>query len=389
MIIFLSIYTGTIVYLLLSFFAAKISRQNDRLVVVCSELFRKTDRGGYTVANAQENTDSDADKKPKKSAGGDWVGFRPEIKVLDCTIRDGGLMNDHLFDNSIVKAVYGACEDAGIDYIEVGYKASKKIFARDSFGAWKFSDEDDIRKIIGDRDKSIKISVMADAEKTDYHTDILPKDESVIDLVRVATYIHQIPTAIDMVKDAHDKGYETMVNLMAISTVQERELDVALEEMAETEASTIVLVDSFGALYSEQIEYLTRKYLAYARPAGKEVGIHTHNNQQLAYANTIQAVIMGANRLDASIAGLGRGAGNCPMELLVGFLHNPKFRLRPILQCIEEHIEPMKEKLMWGYDIPYMVTGQLNQHPRDAMEFNAGDNRSNIVSFYDRMVEEE
>ena len=324
-----------------------------------------------------------------KTAGGDWVGFRPDIKVLDCTIRDGGLMNDHLFDDETVRAVYRACDAAGIDFIELGYKASKNIFAPDSFGKWKYCDEEHLRRIVGEESGNIKISVMADAEKTDYHQDILPKSESVIDLVRVATYIHQIPTAIEMVKDAHDKGYETTVNLMAISTVQERELDVALEEMAETEVSTIVLVDSFGALYSEQIEYLTRKYLAYAKSVGIEVGIHTHNNQQLAYANTIQAVIMGANRLDASIGGLGRGAGNCPMELLIGFLHNPKFHLRPILECLQKKIEPMREKLRWGYDIPYMVTGQLNQHPRDAMAHNAGEGQSDIVSFYDMMTDQD
>ena len=331
----------------------------------------------------------DSEKKRPKQPGGDWVGYRPEIKVLDCTIRDGGLMNDHIFDHDLVKAVYTACNDAGIDYIELGYKSSKKIFAPDAFGKWKFCDEDDIRRVVGDTEADIKISVMADAERTDYHTDILPFDESAIDVVRVATYIHQIPTAIDMVKDARDKGYDTTINLMAISTAQERELDVALEELVETETSTIVLVDSYGALYSEQIEYLTRKYLTYAKPAGVEVGIHTHNNQQLAYANTVQAVIMGANRLDASIAGLGRGAGNCPMELLIGFLHNPKFHIRPILKCIQDHIAPLRDALRWGYDIPYMVSGQLNRHPRDAMAFNSGEDRTNIVQFYDLMVEDE
>ena len=335
----------------------------------------------------QEGTEGT--KKRPKRAGGDWVGYRPEIKVLDCTIRDGGLMNDHAFDHKLVQSVYKACNEAGIDYIELGYKSSKKIFAPDSFGKWKFCDEDDIKRAIGDEIGEIEISVMADAERTDYHTDILPSDQSLIDIVRVATYIHQIPTAIDMVKDAHDKGYDTTINLMAISTAQERELDVALEELVETEASTIVLVDSYGALYSEQIEYLTRKYLTYAKPAGVEVGIHTHNNQQLAYANTVQAVIMGANRLDASIGGLGRGAGNCPMELLIGFLHNPKFHLRPILKCFQDHIAPLKEKLRWGYDIPYMVTGQLNRHPRDAMSFNSGEERENIVGFYDGMIEDD
>jgi 4-hydroxy 2-oxovalerate aldolase len=321
------------------------------------------------------------------SAAQRWLGYRPEIRVLDCTIRDGGLMNDHMFDDTVIKAIYNACAEGGIDYIELGYKASKKIFARDKFGAWKYCDEDDIRRIVGENDASIKLSVMADAEKTDYRTDILPKNESVIDVVRVATYIHQIPTAVDMIKDANDKGYETTCNLMAISTVQEWELDQALESLAKTEVEVMYLVDSFGALYSEQVQYLTRKYLSYMKPVGKEVGIHTHNNQQLAYANTIEAIIHGANRLDGSLAGLGRGAGNCQTELLIGFLHNPKFKIRPLLQCIQDHIEPLREDLKWGYDLPYMITGQMNQHPRPAIAFNEKDGPKDIVDFYDSITE--
>jgi 4-hydroxy 2-oxovalerate aldolase len=208
-------------------------------------------------------------------------------------------------------------------------------------------------------------------------------------MIRVATYIHQIPVALDMIKDAHDKGYETTVNLMAVSTAPERELDEALEMLAESEVDVIYLVDSFGALYSEQVRYLIEKYLRYAQPSGKTVAMHAHNNQQLAYANTIEAIILGANMFDGSMAGLGRGAGNCPIELLIGFLHNPKFRLRPVLQCIQQHIEPLRSKLLWGFDIPYMITGLLNQHPRAAMEFNSGENRGDIVKFFDSMTEEE
>jgi 4-hydroxy 2-oxovalerate aldolase len=119
------------------------------------------------------------------------------------------------------------------------------------------------------------------------------------------------------------------------------------------------------------------------------VGMHAHNNPQLAFANTIEAIILGANMLDGSMAGLGRGAGNCPLELLIGFLHNPKYHLRPILQCIRDTIEPMRKDLNWGFDIPYMITGILNQHPRPAMRFNASEDRADIVKFFDMMIEEE
>jgi len=294
-----------------------------------------------------------------------WVGYRPEIKVLDCTIRDGGLMNDHKFNHDFVRAIYQADSEAGVDYTELGYKASKRLYARDQFGLWKFSDEEEIRRITGDKKSSVKISVMADAERTDYHTDILPKDKSVVDMVRVATYIHQIPTALDMIKDAHDKGYETAINLMAVSTVPDLELDNALEILCNSEVGTLYIVDSFGTFYAEQIQALMHKFIKFAKPAGKEIGIHTHNNMQLAFANTIEAIILGANMLDASLAGLGRGAGNCPMELLLSFLHNPKFDLRPVLECY------------------------INQHPRTAMKFMEETDGKDIVKFYDAMIEEE
>jgi 4-hydroxy 2-oxovalerate aldolase len=320
---------------------------------------------------------------------GSWLTYRPDIKVFDCTIRDGGLINNCNFDDGFVKAIYETCVAAGVDYMEIGYKASRRIYSSNEYGKWKFCDEADIRKIVGNNDTKLKLSVMADAERTDYHEDVLPKEQSVLDMIRVATYIHQIPTAIDMIKDFHDKGYETTVNLMAISIVREQELDEALEVLAASPVDVIYLVDSFGALYSEEVQYLAGKYLKIAQSAGKKVGIHTHNNQQLAYANTIEALILGASYLDATIGGLGRGAGNCPMELLLGFLKNPKFHLRPLLQCIQDNILPLKQKQFWGFDIPYMITGQLNMHPRSAMKFIDGEERNNYVSFYDITMEEE
>lgn len=326
---------------------------------------------------------------PEAQKKGSWLTFRPDIKVLDCTVRDGGLMNNCRFEDGFVKAVYETCVAAGVDYMEIGYKGSRSLYAPDEFGRWKFCSEEDVRRIVGDEPSSVKISVMADVDRTNYGEDVLPKAQSVIDLYRVATYIHQIPAAVEMIQTIHDKGYETTVNLMAISVVQEQELDEALELLCRTDVDVIYLVDSYGSLYSEEIQALTRKYRQYAEAAGKKIGIHTHNNQQLAYANTIEALILGASYLDVTLGGLGRGAGNCPTELLLGFLKNPKYHLRPVIQCLRDHIVPMREKITWGYDIPYMLTGQRNLHPRSAMAFLDGEQRKDYLKFFDTLQEQE
>ncbi len=318
---------------------------------------------------------------------GTWLTYRPDIKILDCTIRDGGLMNNCNFDDAFVRAVYQACVDSGVDYMEVGYKGDRKLYSPSEYGLWKYCDEDDVRRIVGENETSLKLSVMADVERCDYHVDIPPKEQSVIDLVRVATYIHQIPGALDMIKAVHDKGYETSVNLMAISVVNDSDLDEALEILCKSEADVVYLVDSYGSLYSEEVQTLTRKYRKFAEAGGKKIGMHAHNNQQLAYANTIEALILGASYLDCTVGGLGRGAGNCPTELLLGFLKNPRYHLRPLLKCIQESIVPMRKKITWGYDIPYMLTGQMNQHPREAMKFLDGDHPTDYLGFYDQIVE--
>ncbi len=315
-----------------------------------------------------------------------WITYRPEIRVLDCTIRDGGLINDHNFNDTLVKAVYNTCVEAGIDYMEIGYRALRKLFATGKSGDWRFCEEDDVRRIVGDNPTPLKLSVMADAGKCDWHNDIPKKDQSVIDMVRVACYVHQIPEAVDMIKDAKDKGYEVSANLMAVSTVAEPDLDQALEVLAQTPADVVVVVDSNGSLYAEQIEILVKKYLAAVKATGKEVGIHAHNNLQLGFANTIEAIIHGANRVDATMAGLGRGAGNCPMELLLGFLRNPKFRLRPVLKLLQDHFVTLREKMEWGPLVPYNIAGQLNQHPRHAIACRASSEKDNYVEFYDKSI---
>ena len=107
-----------------------------------------------------------------------WVTYRPELKVLDCTIRDGGLMNNHQFANDFVKAVYEACLEAGLDYMEIGYRNSRRLFPKEKFGPFRHSDEEDIRRITGDHDSKatgLKLAVMADASKSDWKPTSCPR----------------------------------------------------------------------------------------------------------------------------------------------------------------------------------------------------------------------
>jgi len=295
-------------------------------------------------------------------------------------------VNDHRFDDAFVRAIYQACIEAGIDYMEIGYKNSKKMFPRGQFGPWKHCDEEDIRRIVGDNPTSLKLAVMCDAGKSDWRTEVLPKADSVLDTIRVAFYANQVSEAADMIHDAAEKGYEVTANLMAVSTNTEQEIDPVCEVVADSPAGVMVVVDSYGAMYAEQVEILVKKYLEYMKPKGKEVGMHAHNNQQLGFANTIEAIIHGANRVDASMAGLGRGAGNCPMELLIGFLRNPKFHIRPIYQALQDYLLPLSREVEWGPYVQYNITGQLNEHPRSAIGARSGDQRDAYLAFYDKLT---
>jgi len=312
--------------------------------------------------------------------------FRPEIKVIDCTIRDGGLANDSKFELDMVRNVYRAICAAGVDYVELGYRNSKEMFPPSEYGLWRFCDEDVLQKVVEGIDPGgTKITVMQDAHKAKAE-DVLERDQSVVDMIRVATYVKDVDKAIALAQNATQKGYDCTINIMAISHESSPFLDEALQQIEEeTEAKAVYVVDSFGALYSEKVHFLVAKYQQYIKT--KEIGVHFHNNQQLAFANTIEGIIKGANYLDGTLFGLGRGAGNCPLELLLAFLKNPKFDVLPVLKVIGESIIPLRQEIEWGYTIPYMLTGVLDQHPLAAMKWLGTDKRDDYLAFYREITE--
>ena len=309
--------------------------------------------------------------------------YREEIKVLDCTIRDGGLINNYQFKDDLVKAVYRAACDSGVDIIELGKKlAVSDEYTREKFGRWNFCDDDDLRMIIDSHESEYRplVAVMFDVGRVDIAS-LRPADQTPIDMIRTACYVADIDKGIDLAKRSKDLGYLTTINIMACSAAIETDLAEALGQVNEAdEIDYLYLVDSYGAFYSEQVTAYLNLYKKHA--PNKELGFHAHNNQQLAFSNTQQAIIEGVNLLDATVNGIGRGAGNCNLELLLNFLKNPKFDVRPVYNAIQSHFVPLRREIEWGFNDIYGISGHLNQHPREAMKFRADEtHRDNCYDF--------
>ncbi len=310
--------------------------------------------------------------------------FRKKIRVLDCTIRDGGLINNYQFSDEFVKAIYQAACKSNVDIFEIGKKLCESgEYTREKYGKWNFCDEDDIKQVVQscECENPPLVAVMFDVGRVNF-SNLLSADQSVIGMIRTACYVPDIDKGLDLVKRSKDLGYETTINIMASSAAIESELIEALQQVNDTpEVDYLYLVDSYGAFYSEQVTDYLKLYRKNA--PDKELGFHAHNNQQLAFANTQQAIIEGVNLLDATVNGMGRGAGNCNLELLISFLKNPKFDVRPIYKVIQEYMIPLRKEMEWGFNDIYGISGHLNQHPRDAMKRRANaEAKDNCYDFF-------
>ncbi|MGQ8871323.1 aldolase catalytic domain-containing protein [Paenibacillus sp. TSA_86.1] len=304
-------------------------------------------------------------------------------KIVDCTIRDGGLVNNWDFSVDFVQKLYAGLNEAGVDYMEIGYKNSPKLLkGSEDAGPWRFLNDDFLRKVIPQKGNT-KLSALVDVGRVD-ENDILPRSESMLDLIRVACYSKDVDKALALVQTFHDRGYETTINIMALSNVMENELLEAFELIKESSVDVVYIVDSYGSLDHNDVKYLVEKFKTHL--PNKRLGVHTHNNMQLAFSNTLVAAELGVELLDASVYGMGRAAGNCPTELLVAHLKGTKYNLRPVLEVLEQLMVPLREKEEWGYILPYMITGALDEHPRSAMALRSSENKDNVVDFYDKLT---
>jgi len=306
-------------------------------------------------------------------------------KIIDCTIRDGGLINNWDFSVEFVQDLYEGLSAAGVEYMEIGYKNSPKLLNATEPNPWRFLDDNFLKEILPEK-KFTKLSALVDIGRVD-PDDILPREQSPLDMIRVACYIREVDKGLELVQMFHDLGYETSLNIMALSSVPENQLIEAFKMVKESPVDVVYIVDSFGSLDPADVEHQVKKFKEMI--PNKQLGIHTHNNMQLAFANTLTAMRNGVTFLDSSVYGMGRAAGNCNTELLVTHIQKPSYELKPVLGIIEKHMLEMRQNWEWGYIIPYMISGTINEHPRVAMAYRASEERDQYVTFYDKVTSPE
>ncbi len=246
-------------------------------------------------------------------------------KILDCTLRDGGHVNNWEFSNECVLASLHAAEITGIEYFEAGYNMPECI-----------------------KSSKTKLVAMVDAKN-------IQPVSLIADCVRVACYPHQIITAVKAVEDFKNQGFEVFLHLMTADKFEDYEL---LANWKNKDILTsIYFADSFGAFMPSDVERIYKKL----QNCGFEnISFHAHNNLQLAFTNTIKAIELGAYSVDGCIFGMGRGGGNLPLELLLKYLNKD---YEPYIELINKYYLPIYNQYGWGYGFEALISGLKNVHP--------------------------
>lgn len=284
--------------------------------------------------------------------------------ILDCTFRDGGYMNDWRFKDRVVREVYKAVSNAGVDYIEIGFHGTTEFFDPAKFGTWRFSSEDAIRGatngVMGSR-----IALMVDFGK--FRTDDLPPAaESAVQLIRIAVHSDSVRQAAEQAAALHLKGYEVSLNLMGIATYSPARWEELEGILADVPLDYAYIGDTYGSILPDQVGHLIESLRAIG---DFKVGFHPHNNLQMAFANTLEAIRCGIDIVDASLYGIGRGAGNLPIETLVAYLQTKepeRYNVLPLLNMVDRYFVDQQRETPWGYQLPYMLSGLFNVHPNYA-----------------------
>ncbi|MCA9408088.1 MAG: hypothetical protein H6755_07255 [Candidatus Omnitrophica bacterium] len=284
------------------------------------------------------------------------------FEILDCTIRDGGYLNNWNFEKKLIKEVYRNVSRSGVNFIEIGFKNQ----LNKQCGIWHSLPEEVMSDLLGNI-SGAKIALMVDEGKEDLQQ-IPNARNSLVKLYRITAQKHRVTEAIKLCEIIKARAYQVSLQLMAIANYTKEDFDNIFKTLCDSDIDYIYFADSYGSLLPQDIE----KYIQWLKPTGKKIGFHPHNNLQLAFANTLEAIRHNIDIVDGTVYGMGRGAGNLPLEVLIIYLEktlrNEKYNSKPILDLIDRYFIELSQNLRWGYNLPHMLSGTFEVHPNYARD---------------------
>lgn len=285
------------------------------------------------------------------------------IKISDCSVRDGGYLGDKNFSPEFIRGVLEGLEKAGIDFIETG-------FLQDNVTGETlvYANSKDVIKYLPEKTKATEFVGFCDNSR--YSNENLDEcDGSSFTSLRISFAKHEWREALQFCSNAKAKGYKVFVQPMDAKGYTDEEREELIEEVNKIKPYAFAIVDTFGAMHLDdlykifsQVDKLLDKDIC--------VGLHTHNNLNLANALAEQLILMAMKSertvaVDGSLLGMARGAGNASTEALAAFINSryaEKYDIPVLLNTIEKYIVPLKERVEWGYDIPMFICGDASSH---------------------------
>ncbi|MBN2735029.1 MAG: hypothetical protein JXQ82_09265 [Methanomicrobiaceae archaeon] len=294
-----------------------------------------------------------------------------QVKILDCTLRDGGYCNNWQFEKKLAGTVVNSLSNAGVDLIEIGYKSPQSHSSKSYEGLFRYCNESQLRFLTNYPDTEYAFMVDTKEFLIDNKVNIKAIDEcipscneSIFTWARLATYYPGLHGTVELADVFCDLGYRTTINLMGTSLLNHKDLEKAFSLAATGNQDVLYFSDSFGDLRPNEVCQCINLIQQFYKGS---IGIHTHDNNGLAFANTIAAIDAGIDFVDATIRGMGRGAGNLRLEqiLLYSYFKMDNTNINPseLLEVIDSVFIPLQQKYKWGWDYTYMLSAMQNIHP--------------------------
>lgn len=311
--------------------------------------------------------------KPPLNKTGKIINFcsihnKANIKLLDCTLRDGGFINDWHFGQNKILEIFSQLDKAKVDVIEIGYMYNKNNYIPD-IDRTRFPSTEAIKTMFKPiKEKQALVSAMVDYGDCDIENIGLKKD-GFIDIIRVTFKKEHADDGIKFAKAVKEKGYDVFIQPTSVTSYSEEEMLNLIKKVNVLNPKVMSIVDTYGLLNQNDL----KKYFSLLNKNLNEnigIGFHAHDNMELGFSNSMELVHKRTNRkvyLDASLYGMGKSAGNTKTELLSMELdrhYGKKYNIDKMLELIDRIILPLNDKPnAWGYSLPYFISTLNSCHP--------------------------